>query len=66
LKQLEKQQSYLIQPDQSGIFEMKEEVIPQSVQTLLNELSLCKPDEMSPKQALTALYRLKELSNIIG
>jgi DNA mismatch repair protein MutS len=66
LKQLEKQQSHLIQPDQSGIFEVKEEVIPQSVQTLLNELSLCKPDEMSPKQALTALYRLKELSNIIG
>jgi DNA mismatch repair protein MutS len=66
LKQLEKQQAHLIQPDQSGIFEIKEEVIPQSVQTLLNELSLLKPDEMSPKQALTALYRLKELSNIIG
>lgn len=66
LKQLEKQQYHLIQPDQTGIFEMKEEVIPQAVQTLLNELSLFKPDEMTPKQALTALYRLKELSNMIG
>jgi DNA mismatch repair protein MutS len=66
LKQLEKQQSHLIQPDQPLIFETKEEVIPQNVQLLLNELSLLKPDEMSPKQALTALYRFKELSNIIG
>ncbi len=66
LKQLEKQQSHLIQPEQPLIFETKEEVIPQNVQLLLNELSLLKPDEMSPKQALTALYRFKELSNMIG
>lgn len=66
LKQLEKQQNNLVQPDQSLIFETHEEVIPQHVQLLLNELSLLKPDEMSPKQALTALYRFKELSNIIG
>jgi DNA mismatch repair protein MutS len=66
LKQLEKQQSHLIQPDQPLIFETKEEVIPQNVQLLLNELSLLKPDEMSPKQALTALYHFKELSNMIG
>jgi DNA mismatch repair protein MutS len=66
LKQLEKQQSHLIQPDQPLIFETKEEVIPQNVQLLLNELSLLKLDEMSPKQALTALYRFKELSNMIG
>jgi len=66
LKRLEKQQNNVIQPDQSGIFEQPEEIIPQNVQILLNELSLLKPDEMSPKQALTVLYRLKELSNMIG
>jgi DNA mismatch repair protein MutS len=68
LKQLEKQQSEMVSPEQTDLFNLAcddieaETVSEEPVQSpALAALLALNPDELSPREALEALYRLQEL-----
>ncbi len=64
LKQLEKQQKERVKPEQAALFAATETLTPAKPpkpHPLLKAVETLNPDEMTPKQALEAIYKLRKL-----